>query len=72
MLPAGFEPALPTALDGAATGIDYLDVISQHFRRQAEECNKTACIQNVAGQRFEPWTTRLENRNVGFTSFYVQ
>jgi hypothetical protein len=41
MLPTGFEPALPTeewpqtqALNGAATGIDYLDVLSQHFRRE--------------------------------------
>ena len=52
MLPAGFEPALPTeewpqteALDRAATGIDYFDVISQHIRREPEECNKTAYIE---------------------------
>jgi len=61
MLPAEFEPVLPTqegtqtqALDGAATGIDYLNVISQNFRRQSEECNKTACIQMSRGRDLNP------------------
>jgi len=61
MLPAGFEPALPTeewtqtqALDGTATGIDSLDITSQHFRRQTEECNKTACIHLSRGRDLNP------------------
>jgi hypothetical protein len=70
MLPTLFDPALPKdewtqnqALDRAATGIDYFDVTSQHFRR-LRNAARLCVIQISRGRGFQ-------NRKPGRKAFVV-